>query len=113
MNYLAQVNLQPGGGFTSIETITVEGIISGAITLVLIVAAVIFFFMLIFGGIKWIMSGGDKANTESARSTVTAALIGLIIVFSAWAIATLIGTLFGINVINSFTIPTFTGTSAG
>lgn len=107
------VNLSPTTSqFTSLGGITVPTIISGAITLVLITAATIFFFMLIYGGIKWIMSGGDKANTESARSTVTAALIGLVIVFAAWAIAQLFQTLFGVTITGGIELPTFTG-SAG
>ena len=108
MNLLAQaVDLTPGDNFASLENVTVPSIISGAITLVLVAAGVIFFFMLIYGGIKWIMSGGDKANTESARNTVTAALIGLVIVFSAWAIAQLIGFLFGVSIIGELDLPQF------
>ena len=56
----------------------VTQLIGWAVNIVLIVAGIIFFFMLIIGGIRWILSGGDKANTESARNQITAALIGLI-----------------------------------
>jgi hypothetical protein len=100
MNHLLaqQINLIPGGTATSLNTITFAGIISGAVTLILVVAAVLFFFMLIIGGIRWIMSGGDKGATESARSQVTAALVGLVIVFAAWAIASFVGNLFGISI---------------
>jgi hypothetical protein len=60
--------------------------------------------MLLLGGMQWILSGGDKASTESARGKITAALIGLVIIFSAWAIATLINSIFGVNILN-LTIP--------
>jgi Na+/proline symporter len=108
---LENVNLGPGDSFTGLSEVTITDMISGGITLILIVAAVIFFFMLIFGGIKWIMSGGDKANTESARNTVTSALIGLVIVFSAWAIAQLIGHLFNVEILgdSGITLPKFYG----
>lgn len=76
---------------------TVPGIISGFVKLLVIGAAIIFFFWLVLGGIKWIMSGGDKTKTEEARNQITAALIGLVIVFSAWAITQLITVLFGVN----------------
>ena len=85
-------------GFNSLNNLTVPSIISGAIRLLVIVAAVIFFFWLVLGGIKWIMSGGDKGKTEEARSQITAALVGLVIVFSAWAISKLIATLFGVDI---------------
>jgi cbb3-type cytochrome oxidase subunit 3 len=104
-----QITLTPGsaGGtdFSHLGSITVPGIISAAITLILIVAAIIFFFMLVIGGVRWILSGGDKGQTEAARNQITAALIGLVIVFAAWAIATLVGTLFGINVFTNLTLP--------
>lgn len=112
------INLAPSAvsgakGFEGLSSITVGGILQGAITLVLVVAAVIFFFMLVVGGIKWILSGGDKGQTESARNQITAALIGLVIVFAAWAIANLLGSLFGITIFSGqFTLPTFTGTAA-
>lgn len=90
------------GSLTNLE---ISDIIGGGIKLVVVVAAVIFFFILVIGGIKWIASGGDKARTESARSQITAALVGLVIVFAAWAIVALINTFFGVNIF-SLTIPT-------
>lgn len=103
---LAQdVDLNPGGDFTSLSNITITSLLSALIVLVLIVAAVVFFFMLIIGGIKWITSGGDKAQTESARNQITAALIGLVIVFAAWAILQLIETFFNINLLQLNIVP--------
>ena len=79
--------------------LSVGGMVSGFLSLILIVAGVVFFFILVIGGVKWIMSGGDKAHTEGARNQITAALVGLVIVFSAWAIAKLIDSFFGINIL--------------
>src|SRR3990167_1270646 len=118
MNLLAQaapvpneaIKILPGGGGsaedfnTNLAGLTIPEIISGLITLVLIVAALIFFFMLVIGGVKWIISGGDKAQTESARNQITAALIGLVVVFAAWAIISLVQTFFGISIL-SLNIP--------
>lgn len=95
---LAQVNLSPGGQFANLGGITISGLISALVILILIIAALVFFFMLIWGGIKYITSGGDKTQTEEARGTITAALIGLVIVFAAWAIITLINAFFGIDI---------------
>lgn len=88
-----------GSNFSALSNLSIPGIISGLIRMSLVVAAIIFFFMLVIGGIKWIASGGDKAQTESARNQITAALVGLVIVFAAWAIVQLISTFFpGINI---------------
>lgn len=87
-----------GSDFSALTSLSVPGIVSGLIKLALVVAAIVFFFILVVGGIRWIASGGDKAHTEAARSQITAALVGLVIVFAAWAIIALIQTFFGINI---------------
>lgn len=84
--------------FGDLTELTVPGIISGLIRGTLVIAAIIFFFILVVGGIKWIASGGDKGATEGARNQITAALVGLVIVFAAWAIVQLIETFFGVNI---------------
>jgi hypothetical protein len=95
------VDLKPTDSqFSVLGDLTLGQIISAAIILVLIIAAIVFFFMLVIGGVRWIMSGGDKAATEAARSQITAALIGLVIVFAAWAIAQIINVFFGIDIFN-------------
>ena len=78
--------------------LTFPNIISAAIRLIVVIAAVVFFFILIIGGIRWIASGGDKAQTEAARNQITAALVGLVIVFAAWAIVALINTFFHVDI---------------
>ena len=90
-------NLLPSGQWANLGTVTFTSIVSALIVFILIVAALVFFFMLVIGGIRYITSGGDKAATEAARGQITAALIGLVIVFAAWAIITLVNTFFGIN----------------
>lgn len=86
------------GEFSKLGDLTVPAIVSGLIKMALVIAAIVFFFILVIGGIKWIASGGDKAQTETARNQITAALVGLVIVFAAWAIIALIQTFFGINI---------------
>ena len=102
------IKLTPAGGFgDSLTGITVSGIVSGAISLAMLVVALVFFFILILGGLKWVMSGGDQKNVEAARSQITNALIGLAIVFATFAIMKLIETIFGISLLSGITIPTF------
>jgi len=91
-NLQNMLNNEGGAGFLGT-------LIGNLISIILIVAALAFFFMLVFGGIQWLVSGGDKAATESARGRITAALIGLIIVFAAWAIIVLVQTFLGITLV--------------
>lgn len=100
-----EISILPAGQFSALGDITVPSIVSAAIRLILVIAALISFIFLILGGIKWITSGGDKEGTAKAQSTITAALIGLLIVFAAWAIIRLIETFFGVQIL-TLTIPT-------
>mgnify|MGYP000983980369 CR=1 FL=1 len=92
--------------FQKLGNLTAGGIISGAVSLILIVVALVFFFILVLGGLKWVTSGGDEKKVGEARAQITNALIGLAIVFAAWAIMKLIGTVFGIDILK-LNIPTF------
>lgn len=115
MLQLLQINLAPTEGLAgSLSGITISSLISALIVLILVVAAVVFFVMLLIGGIRWMTSGGDKAATETARNQITAALVGLVIVFAAWAILSLIDAFFGVNITGGLNIPTAstTGTAA-
>ena len=61
-------------------------------------AAVVALLFLLFGGIKFITSGGDPKAVETAKKTMTYALFGLALIFSVYAIFWLIEHLFpGLN----------------
>lgn len=103
-----KIDLTPPGDFDPLSNLTVPGIISGLIRLVLVITALLFFANLVLGGIKWIASKGNKDEVDSARNQITHALIGLAIVFAAWAIVKLIQALFGINILQ-LDIPSLQG----
>ncbi len=77
-----------------------------AITVLFLAGIIIFFFTLLIGAIKWISSGGDKAQLESAQKTITHSLLGLAILLSVFAIIQLVEHLFGGVSILRLTIPT-------
>jgi len=70
------------------------------ISLIFLGGSLIFFFMFILSGIKWVSSGGDKAKLDEAQKGITSALVGLVILFSVFAIIKLVETIFGINITN-------------
>lgn len=53
---------------------------------------VLFFILMIYGGILWMTAQGNDQQVEKAKGLITAAIIGLIIVLSAYAITAYIGT---------------------
>lgn len=80
-------------------------IISGGIGIILIIAALAAFIYLIWGGIQWITSGGDKAGVEAAQHRIQAALLGLFIVFAAWGIFLVVEKVMGISILQGITLP--------
>jgi len=72
--------------------------VSKSVSAVILVAGLATFAYLLYGGLQWIMSGGDKGKLEEARNKITNGLIGLAIVASSWAIYLLIDYFFGIGI---------------
>lgn len=84
---------------------SLSGIIGAIISLFFIVAVVIALFYLLWGSIRWIFSGGDKAAVDTARGTITAAVIGLIVLFLSFLLINVLLAFFNVN-IGAITIPT-------
>src|SRR3989338_5618952 len=73
-------------------------IIENIIKLLAPAAGIAFFVMLLFGGYQFLTSGGDPKAVGAARGTLTYAVIGIILVVSAWLILQLVGNITGANV---------------
>lgn len=85
---------------------TVGVVIRNGITILFIIATIASLFFLIYGGIKWITSGGDKAALETARNTIVAAAIGLVLTFLSFFIVNIVLNFFGLPNVWTFVIPT-------
>lgn len=79
-------------------------VIPAAITLAFVIGALIFFAMLVWGAIQWISSGGDKQALEGARGRITNALIGIVLLFAAFAIIGVIQTFFHIHILTGINL---------
>jgi cbb3-type cytochrome oxidase subunit 3 len=51
---------------------------------------VLFFILMIYGGFLWMTARGNEQQTDKAKQTITAAVIGMIIVLSSYAITTFV-----------------------
>ena len=91
--------LAPEGSFKVIGSFTLPNMVSTFFSIMLVVVGIVFLFILVMGGLKWMMSEGDDKKLTVARNQVTNALVGLVIVFSAWALIALISQIFGINLL--------------
>jgi FtsH-binding integral membrane protein len=83
----------PNGGISS------SNIISVIITYLYIAVVILALLFIIWGGISWITSEGDKQKLAQARQKILFALIGLIVAFLAFFIVKTIGTIFGVTLI--------------
>lgn len=75
-----------------------QNFIPALIGLAFVAGTIIFFFVLIMGAIQWISSGGDKQALEAAKGKMTNALIGIVILFSLFAVLDLVHVFFNITI---------------
>lgn len=72
-----------------------DGVFTRITNTVLYIVGAISVLMLIWGGLRYIISGGDSKKITDAKNTILYALLGLIIAFFAYAIVN-----FVLNAIN-------------
>lgn len=77
-----------------------QSAISFGLTTLLIIVTLAALIFLIWGGIAWITSQGDKGKIESARKRIVFAIIGLIVAFASFFIIRAVGTFFGVSPLN-------------
>lgn len=87
-------------------------LIPALIAALLVIGAVVFIFMLLMGGIGWITAGGDKSKIEEARERLTNAMVGILVLFSFFAILNIVECFFGIG-LRQITVAAFNITFAG
>lgn len=74
---------------------TISQFLSNLVALLFTIAAILLIFMLIWGGISWIVSEGDKEKIATARNRIINAIIGIVIVAVAFAAIAVLGTFTG------------------
>ena len=76
------------------------GVLSTIVNTMLFIIGFLSVVMLIFGGLRYIISGGNAAAVTAAKNTILYAIVGLIIAIFAYAIV-------------NFVIGSLTGTASG
>ncbi|MCL6096058.1 MAG: hypothetical protein M1444_00020 [Patescibacteria group bacterium] len=84
----------PSGGF---DTNGIN-IIQAALTILFVLADVAALAFVIFAGIQWIISGGDKQKIQSARNRLIYSIVGLIVITLSFVIVRIvIDLIFGVG----------------
>jgi len=81
------------GGGPAGET-TLGGLILSIINIFLAVAGLTAVLFLIIGGVRYIVAAGNEEQVESAKKTVTHAIIGLVIITLSFVIVRVIANAF-------------------
>lgn len=83
------------------EVATIKGfecLFSNFISVILAFAGIVLFIMLVTGGFRYLVSGGDPKAVEAAKGTLTQAIVGLVILVLAFLILKLIETITGVPI---------------
>lgn len=68
----------------------IKQVVANIIRVLLGFLGIIAVVIVLYGGFQWMTAAGNEEKVTSARATLTAGLIGLIIILSAFAIASFI-----------------------
>lgn len=100
--------LTPPKNVVNSNAVSISSFVGFIINMLIIIAIVASLIFLIYGGIKWIISGGDKEKVETARKTVVSSIIGLVVVLLSWVIITITLQFLGLGGLTNLTVPTLT-----
>ncbi|MBI2600525.1 hypothetical protein HYW42_01115 [Candidatus Daviesbacteria bacterium] len=89
--------MEPPAGLNQLELIFGR-IVSFSVALTFIAL----FVMLVWGGLKYITSGGEQKAVQAAHQTITWALLGVLFVIIAWLVLLTIASLTGISALKVF-----------
>ncbi|MBU0576496.1 hypothetical protein KJ654_02440 [Patescibacteria group bacterium] len=99
---VAKADVVPGG------VATIQGLrcmIANILSVAITAIGFAGFLMLIIGGFRYLTSGGNSKGTETAKNTITFAVIGLVVALSSFVILNLIAEFTGVKTILQFVIP--------
>jgi|SRR3989344_3700782 len=77
--------------------ITLGNIITALLGYILPLAGMALLLYLLFAGFQFLTSGGDPKKVEQAKERLTSALVGFVIVFAAYWIVQIVGTVLGLG----------------
>jgi lysylphosphatidylglycerol synthetase-like protein (DUF2156 family) len=78
--------LGPAAGYAEADETTISGIAGLAVNAFLSLLGVIFIILMIYAGYNWMTAAGDEQKLTQAKNTLRRAIIGIVILLSAFAI---------------------------
>mgnify|MGYP000365295575 CR=1 FL=1 len=66
---------------------TIYSVVGQILNVVLGLLGIIFLILIVYGGISWMVAGGDQDKVKSARNVLSNAIIGLALVLVSYALS--------------------------
>lgn len=79
-------------------------LIGKILNLLFMVGGLVLLVMIIISGIQWMLAGGNKESLARAQGRLTSAIVGFIILASAFAIISLIANILNVEFLKTMTI---------
>lgn len=90
------------------DVATIQGfqcLIANSFSVIITVIGLAGFVMFVFGAFQWMLSGNNSKGVETARQSMTYAVIGIVVALSGFIIINLIAEFTGIDAIRTFKLP--------
>lgn len=103
-----RINKEIGGKLVVADVATIQGLrcmIANVLSVAITAIGFAGFVMLIVGAFRYLASGGNSKGAETAKNTITFAVIGLVVALSSFVILNLIADFTGVKTILDFVIP--------
>ena len=71
---------------------TVAGVIGGVVANALALVGIVFFAILLYAGLRWMTAMGDSGVVDKSKEMIISAIIGIVVVVSAYAISNFVFT---------------------
>ncbi len=68
----------------------IRSVIASIINIILGFLGIIAVIIILAGGFKWMTAGGNEDSVAAARQMIIQGIIGLVVIFAAWAIASFV-----------------------
>jgi len=86
LNKLQQVGAGGNGPFANADVTSISTVVGTIINAALGLLGVLFVVLMVLGGYKWMMAGGNEEEVSDAKKRLTTAIIGLVITVSSYLI---------------------------
>lgn len=92
--------IHPPGGAPEGGLDFLSGVLKNGLTIFMILGVILCVISIVWSGVQWAGSSGDKSKITQARSRIIWSVVGLVIIFTVFFILSMLGYFFNVNIVN-------------